>query len=197
VAGRQVFVVQRPDPVEMGSQRLRQGLRKHGHAVLEALSVTHHDLAALEVQVFDAQTQTLRDAQPCAVQQAGNQPRGPSHPAEQQSHLGLGEDHGQALRRLGGYHAVQPGKLDAEHFPVEEQERTFCLILRGSGHVALDGKVGQESLHLLLPQIARVPLPMEQDESSYPVDIRQFGTDTIVLRPQPAPQVVQEPGRRG
>ena len=54
-------------------------------------------------------------------------------------------------------------------------------ILRGSSHVALYGRVGQELLDLLFTHLLGVPLVMEQNVAPNPVDVGLLGADAVVF----------------
>jgi hypothetical protein len=51
--------------------------RQHGDAVLVALSSSHHDVVAREVDVLDAQAATLEQPQTTAIQERRHQARTP------------------------------------------------------------------------------------------------------------------------
>ena len=68
------------------------------------------------------------------------------------------------LQRLGHAQsaAVEPGRFDLEHLSVEEEDRSQRLVLRGRGHVTINGKVRQEILDLGAAKCRRVSLVMER-----------------------------------
>lgn len=53
-------------------QRSPQRLRQHDDAILLALALTHDNDVAIEVDVFDSHAQAFHQAEPCAIQKAGN-----------------------------------------------------------------------------------------------------------------------------
>ena len=57
---RNVTFVLRFHPLEMIVQRLSESTRQHRHAILPALAVSHHHLAAIEVDVFDAKLRAFK-----------------------------------------------------------------------------------------------------------------------------------------
>ena len=68
------------------------------------------------------------------------------------------------------------------------------MILGRSRYVSLDRKVGQKALDLGFAHGVRMALPMEQDESFYPVPIGLLGADAIMLQAQTLADPVQESG---
>ncbi len=58
----------------MASQRLLKGVWKNRDSILLTLAITHNDLVAFEVNIFDAQSQALQYAQATPVQQTRHQP---------------------------------------------------------------------------------------------------------------------------
>ena len=60
------------DGRDLRLQRSPQRLGKHDDAILLALALTHDDDLAIEVDVFDSQAQAFHQAEPCAVEKAGN-----------------------------------------------------------------------------------------------------------------------------
>jgi len=59
----QITRVQVFDALEMLLSRSFDGLQQHGDAIFLALAIPHHDLIVGKVLVFDAQTQTLQQAE--------------------------------------------------------------------------------------------------------------------------------------
>ena len=62
--------------------------------------------------------------------------------------------------------------------------------------MALDGKKGQESLDLRRCQIARMALPVEQDETLDPIDVGLLGAQTIMLEANPVADAIEQTGSR-
>jgi hypothetical protein len=60
----------------------------------------------------------------------------------------------------------------------------------------MDSQMGQEGCDFLRAKIAWVPLAVEQDESTFPVDVGFFGPDRVVAPSNGMPQAVQELGLR-
>ena len=167
-------------PVQIG---LGHG-RQHRDAILVALAATDDDLVRGEVDVLDAEPAALEHPEPGPVQQAGHEAGHPLEPLEHGAHLVAGEDDRQALGALRAHDAIEPGKIDLQHVPVQEQEGAQSLVLGGGGHVAVDRQGGEETGDLGRTHLGRMALGVEEED--VPLDPRDVG----VLR---APAVVASP----
>jgi hypothetical protein len=72
--------VLRTDPDQVGSELGRGDRRQHGHAVLVALAAADEDLAAREVDIFDASR--VSDLSPCAPVGASRRSSAPHLPTD-------------------------------------------------------------------------------------------------------------------
>ncbi len=79
---------------KMAMQFLLNSIRQHSNAVLETLPITNNDLVVSEINIFDAQTNALCQAQAATVEQPGHQPILSRHAAYQILDLRLCEDSG-------------------------------------------------------------------------------------------------------
>ncbi len=52
---------------------------------------------------------------------------------------------GQSLGALGADDTVEPGEVDVQHVPVQEQEGAQRLVLGRGGDMAIDGQRGEEA----------------------------------------------------
>jgi len=98
------------------------------------------------------------------------------------------------LQRLGHAQsaAVEPGQFDLEHLSVEEEDRSQRLVLRGRGHVTINGKVRQEILDLRAAKFRRVSLVMEKNVATGPEQILLLSAVAVVQRPQLVADLVEE-----
>jgi hypothetical protein len=74
-------------------QSVPQGSRQYGPAILPALALAHHDLAAIEVDILDPQAQAFHQPQAAAVQQPGHQCFPSVHRTQQRRRLCPGQHH--------------------------------------------------------------------------------------------------------
>ena len=96
--------------------------------------------------------------------------------------------------------ALSQPKSFFQYLPVEEYDGVQRLVLSQGGHLALHGQMGQKRLHLGRTHLCRMPLPVEQDEPSDPIDVGQLGADAVVQPPDDAADLIEQPGlapRRG
>ena len=77
---------------------------------------------------------------------------------------------------------------------VQEHDGVQRLVLSRGGHLALHGQMGQKRLHLGRPHLRRMPLPVEQDEPSDPIDVGLLGADAVVQPPDDAADLIEQPG---
>src|SRR5438876_2013699 len=127
-----------------GELRLDRG-GQHRHSVLVTLAASHDDLVRREVDVLHTQAAALQQPQPGPVEQVRHQAWRALQPAEHGPHLVDGQDHGQSLRSLGAYDAVEPREIDLEDAPVQEEHGAQRLVLGGSGDIPFDGERRQEA----------------------------------------------------
>ena len=184
----------RPDPLEVGSQGAAHHGRQHRPAVSPALPPTHHDLAAVEVDVLHAQLQALEQAEAGAVEERRHQPSRAGEPRQHGRHLLAAEHDGDVRRAPRANQTVEPRQLHAEHVPVEEQQRTERLVLGRRAHPAILGQVREEAGHLLGSERRRVTLVVKQNVPPDPEDVGLLGAAAHVPQSHRGPHPVEEAG---
>jgi hypothetical protein len=108
------------------------------------------------------------------------------------AHLVTGEHRGHSPRAPGAHRLPDARKLDPQHLAVEEEERAERLVLRGRGHVALDGQPGEERLDFARAHLARVPFAVMHHEAVHPLRVRPLGAQAEVLQTGGLADLVQE-----
>ena len=141
----------------MGAQGGTQTGRQNRHPILGPLTVANHDLASLKIDIFHAQAQALHQPQPGPIDQARHQGARALHGREQAFDFMHTKHCRQACGALGPHHLVQPRKFSTEHLPIEEQQGRQGLLLRCRRDIVLDGQIGEESRHLAMPHLRRMP----------------------------------------
>ena len=165
VTAGQVVLVQASNLVQVFLEVFDQGFGQDGDAVLLALAVADGDGAVVKVQVLNSEAQTFHEAEAAAVEGPG------SREAEEQGSRGA-----EANSPL---HPSTPAPLLRKG-----------LVLSGSGHLLLDGQVGEEGLDFGDAHIFRVSLVVEEDEAFDPVDVSLFGAIGVMLAAQRLPHAV-------
>lgn len=145
-------------------------------------------------QIFRPQADALHQAQTGAVQEVGHEAMAPFQAGQHGAHLGGGEDDGQAGGTLGPFHIAQPADVLFQYFLVQEQDSAQCLILGGSGDVALHGQVGQELLDLRFAHFLGVALAVKQDVALDPVHVGLLGADAVVLEADFCANLIEQRG---
>ena len=189
----QVACMQPPHLGPLPDQVLAQRRRQHRHPVLSPLAVAHRQLVALQVHVLEPQPHTFHQPQPAAVEQPGHQRLAPGQALQQAPHLRPRQHYRQPLRTLGPDHVLHPRQLDPQHLPVQEQQRRQRLVLGAGCNPVAAGQAGEKRLHRRPVQIAWMPWKPGPDIPANPVHIRLLGAQAVVLEPQPAPHLVQQP----
>jgi hypothetical protein len=186
----------------VGSRRERDagaaadgGERQHGDAVLASLAVADGDLAAVEVEVLDAQSGAFENPEPGTVQDRRHQPGGASQLTEHQRDLGPREDERNPGGPLRADDLVQSRDRLAEHLAVEEQQRAEGLVLRGGAHLAPNGEVREEGGDRGRSQFRRMALAMEHDEAANPEHVRVFGATAELPQTDGMPDAIEQAGR--
>lgn len=135
--------------------------------------------------------------QPAAVQLPQQQAGRTRYPRQRRLHLGHCQHHGQAFALPGRYDVAQPRQVDIQYSPIKKQQCTLGLVLGRRRHPAHHGQMRQKRLDLGRAHVPRVPLAVEQDEPTYPIDVRILGTDAVVQPPDAGTHLIQElpPGR--
>jgi hypothetical protein len=163
------------DPSDLPPERFAGSVRKQRRAVVSALAAAYHDLAAIEVDVFDPQGEALQKAEAGAVQQFGDEAERGLEMLEEGEDVAHSEDRGEMVGAPGALEPDEIGDGAVEDAAVQEDDGAERLVVGGGGDVALDGKIIEESGDLGGAQIPRVAAPMEGDVGADPVGVRFFG----------------------
>ena len=177
--------------------RRPQRNREHGVPVLPTLAVADQDLVALEIQVLDPELKPFEQPHPGPVEQAADEARRPTHTGQEPPHLVAAQDHGQTGGPPRPHEAFQPGDLEAQRLPVQEQQRRERLVLGGGRDVTFDGEVGQERVDLDVAHFPRMSPAVEEDEAPDPADVGILGARRVVPRSQRRAHEVEQARRAG
>jgi hypothetical protein len=150
------------------------GHRQHPHPVPGTHARTHHDLVRCEVDVFHAQPRPFQHAESRPVQEERQQTGYARELAEDGSNLFAAQDDRQTPGALRVHDAVQPRDLLTKHLAVQEQQRAQRLVLGGGRHLSLNGERRQELCDLGCSHLRRMTLPVKQDMTADPRDVRLF-----------------------
>lgn len=114
--------------LELSAQQCFGGLRQEGGVVLTAYAIAHDDFTLAEIQVLDAQTQTLAGAQAAAAEQLGDEVVGTLEADEQGADFLPREEGGQPLGPAGAHEAQFDLNRPVEDVLVEEEEGGEGLV---------------------------------------------------------------------
>ena len=132
----------------MGLQQRRHAARKGCNAIFSAFPRANGELLHLEVDILDPKADSLHAAQAAAVQKLYNQLGSADQKRDERGHL-FARHHNGDMGFLVCAHGVDRSFHGlTQHALVEENKRVHGLVLRGCGHVALHGQMGQEGFDL-------------------------------------------------
>lgn len=149
-----------------------------------ALAIANGQVVEREVEVFDPQSDALRDAQPAAVEKLADQAVDASEAGEQFMGFLPAEDDGDVFGAFGA-HGVD-GEVERlfEHAAVEEEDGVEGLVLGGGGDLFLGGEVSEEVFDFGLAHVDRVAFAVEGDEAPDPIHVLSFGLVGVVFAAQ-------------
>lgn len=119
--GPEIIAVDRSSQLELMAQQGHGRLREHGVTVPPALWITDVDLSTLEIDVLDAEHETLQQTQAGAVEEQRNEMGRTSHPAQHAADFLRRHDHRQTRRPRNTHDVLQPRQRIVEHVSVEEE----------------------------------------------------------------------------
>jgi hypothetical protein len=132
-----VHFVLTSDAFQMPHERGPDAGRQHGGAVDPCLSIANAHLAAIEVDVLDAQRQSLEQSQPRPVQQLADEPHGTVQRAQDCGDLALRQHYGQPDGTVRPYERRTPFWRPLEHTAVQEEHRAQRLVQRAFHNAVL------------------------------------------------------------
>src|SRR3989304_5426310 len=112
----------------------------------------------------------------------GGQVAGLRGPRGGRANLIAGEDYGQAAGTLRVYDAVQPRDILAEHLAVQKEQGAQCLVLSGGCHLLLHGERRQELRDLSRSHLCGMTLPVKQNVTADPRNVRFLRATAVVAR---------------
>lgn len=189
---QQVHRVQPLRLPQLAAQQANETIGQHRDAILGAFPVAHQNFPALEVDIFDPQSDRFHDPHARAVQQFREEPVVAPEAIEQPCRLGSREHRGQARGRLCPDDTVEPRQLADEDLPIEEKQRALRLILRRCSDLQFRREVREEFLDVACRQFRRVAIAVEANEAFDPVDVRLLGSKTVMLEPYAGPDLVKQ-----
>src|SRR3954471_24021560 len=80
---------------------------------------------------------------------------------------------------------------------VQEQQSSECLVLRRRAHAPLDRQRAQEALDVRFGKVCGMTLVVKENEPTYPMDVRFFGSRAVVTRAKNGPHAIEQSWRAG
>jgi hypothetical protein len=164
-----------------------------GGPVLAALAAPDEEETLAEIDILDAQAETLQQAQTAAIEQPRHEGMPARHGGEPPLNLRLGEHGGRPLVALTADRGDLSDQGLVKDIPIEKNQGVQGLPLGGGRHLALRCGVGEKPFHLLCPKPVRMGLAAEvMDRAQYPLAIGLLGTVGVVMLAEPLAHLVHE-----
>jgi hypothetical protein len=120
--------------------------RKDRRAVLLALPASNHNLASLEIDVFDVKLEAFLKSQSSAVQESDDDPAGTIELFHDARDFVMAQHDRHTNRHAGAGHVFDAADLRVQHVTVQEQDRAERLTLRRSADVTGGGEPRQKDV---------------------------------------------------
>lgn len=172
------------NPCQMSSDRLLERKGKQGRAVAISFSLSHGELVASGIEIFDPQPQALEQPQSRSVQEPDDEGVLTAQVGEDGAHLFTCHHHGQTPRRSGSNGVAETLELTAENLSIEKEQGREGLVLGGRCHLAVDRQVREELDDFGRTQLVWVSNIVVVDVSPDPADVGLFGAIRIVTNSQ-------------
>ena len=177
---------------ELRSQALADAHRQERRAVVVSFAATHHDLVALEVDVFDPQRQAFEQPEAAAIEHLRDEAEGRLERLQDGLSFAARKDsremHGAASARK----AVEREHLEAENALVKEDDGAKSLILGRRRDAPLHGEVAQEGGGLRSGHFSWVAAAVKADEGADPLEVGFFGARRVVQSADGIPDSLEE-----
>jgi hypothetical protein len=180
-AAGEVLLVEFFDAGEVRLHGPQEALGEDGDSLAHALSFADGDLAIGEVDIFDPQPESLKKAQPAAVQEVCHEAVVTFEIGEDGAGFGACEDDGQLGRAADALDAGDVFELLLKDLLVKEEQGTESLILRRGGDPTVDGEVTKEGCDLWCAHLGRMSLLVKEDETPDPVEVAFLGAYGVAL----------------
>ena len=147
-----------PQPNGLGKFHLLDNFRNQrfgegNHAVFAAFGPDEKETGLLQVDVFDAKIEGLRDAQAATINQAGDQVGGIVGPIPNGLEQGLSFSDSGRMTQAGrsfGAESIHPLQRLAQDFLVKIEHGVERLILAVGGQITVAGQIGEKEFEFLL-----------------------------------------------
>jgi hypothetical protein len=181
---------------EVRREPLLHGSGQHRHPILLSFATPDHDLVPIEVEVLDAEVDTLLKSDARAVQQRHDEPHRAVNLLDQLADFFSTEHDRQLVRHPCPRHMLDRPDVKAEYRFVQKQHRAQRLILRRRADLFVDGEPREKRDKLGRAHRRRVLLLMKEDVPPNPVDVRLLGPATVVPQTYSSSHAIEELRRR-
>jgi hypothetical protein len=176
----------------MRHERRPHACRQHRDSIDPRFSIADAHLTTIEVDVFDAQGQSLEQSQPRPVQQLADEQHRTMQRAQDRGHLTFRQHDRQPNRTVRPYERRTPFRRSVEHIPVQEKHRAQRLVLRRRADSPLAREHRHKGQHLTLTEPIGVLETAEPDVPPHPADVRFFGATAVVARADRSTEPIEQ-----
>ena len=171
------------DLCEVFAQGNDEAVGKHGDAVVAALAIVDQDAMIVEINVLHAQSQTFHEPKPAAVHQLNHEFIRACQVGDDGARLFPGK-HNRNTLPLFGPDEGERGfvEFDLQEIAIKEENGAERLILRRSGCIPFDDKVGDELVDLSNAHLARVTFVVKKNVLANPMGIGFFGARGVLFQ---------------
>src|SRR6266498_4650032 len=181
IAGRQIRSVQLLDVDKLFLQHRNDGLRQHREAIFRAFAMTDRDLATLKIEIFEAQAQTLHQAQPTAVKQLGHQAVHAGKLRQQRLNLRAGKHNRQTPWPLGPWDVAEWRQVVVQDLAIQKQQGAQGDVLGRGRDLLLDRQLGEVGADLCSAHGGGMPFVVKENEALDDLAVGGFGTGAEVF----------------
>jgi hypothetical protein len=146
----------------------------------------------LEVDIFDAQFETLQKAQASAIEDRDHQPGSAVQLGEDCADFVASQNDGDTNRAFCVDEILEIPERFLQYVFVEKQQSAEGLILSGGAHASDHRQMREERRDLDGTHVVGMALAVKEDESADPADVRLFGPPAVVSGPQFDTHAIEE-----
>lgn len=163
------------------AQRLQQFICKRHQAVLPAFPVNHPNLAEIEIDILDAQTNQLYPTQTRTIEKRRHQLLDTLKLSQQGGDFAMRQNNGKFALLVGATVSGQVTNSLAQKLCFKKSDGVKRQSLGAGRNIPFSRKEGKKALDLLVAKLGGMLLTAEQNKKLYPVQVGLDSAPTIAL----------------
>lgn len=189
----EVACVQGADDFDLVAEAVRKPAGKDGDPVFPPLAVPDDHLMMVEVEILDPEPQSLQNPKSGTVEKSGDKANVAFELRKDRLHFPAAQNNRQLPEIPGSQEAAEVSGIDAENVLVQKDQGIECLVLGRGSDLTVDGEIGEKFADFLRAHFAGMPLSVEEDEASDPMEIGILGAEAVVPDTDRIAYPVEEP----